>query len=141
MAIALHFQPMPPASGHTRSLHEEALAGARARATFRVRGDRYGDVYLVKAEGELDLATADVLADELNRAEATDAKQILLDLSDLAFIDSTGIHVLVTAHRQLADGRLRLLPVNGQVRYVLDLTGVAGYLRFVPEAVDGVPSS
>ena len=49
----------------------------------------------MKAEGELDLGTEDVLADELNRAVASDARHILLDLSGVTFIDSTGIQLLV----------------------------------------------
>ena len=87
----------------------------------------------MKAEGELDLGTEDVLADELNRAVASDAKHILLDLSGVTFIDSTGIQLLVRTNRQVAAGRLRLVPVDGQVRRVLELTGVAGCLEFVME--------
>ena len=101
---------------------------------FNARGDCDGHVYLVKADGELDLGTEDVLADELNRAVASDAKHILLDLSGLTFIDSTGIRLLVRTHRQVAARRLRLVPgADGQVRRVLQLTGVAGCLEFVTE--------
>lgn len=112
-------------------VHDEAEASVEA--VFNARGDCDGHVYLVKAEGELDLGTEDVLADELNRAVASDAKHILLDLSGVTFIDSTGIQLLVRTNRQVAAGRLRLVPVDGQVRRVLELTGVAGCLEFVTE--------
>jgi anti-anti-sigma factor len=115
--------------------------GSRERrrwAAFTVSGDRNGDVYLVTAEGELDMATVGDLADELDRAAASDAKQILLDLSGVTFIDSMGIHLLVKAQRHVAQGRLRLLPVEGEVRRLLELTGVAKYLEFVSQPSDGV---
>ena len=116
-------------SERTPLMHDEAEPSVKA--VFTACGDRDGDVYLVKAEGELDAGTEDVLADELNRAVATDAKHILLDLSDVTFIDSTGLDLLVRTNRRVAAGRLRLVPVEGQVRRVLELTGVAGYLEFV----------
>ena len=129
-------RPMAAESEGSPLMHDEA--GPSVKAAFSACGDRDGDVYLVKAEGELDAGTEDILADELNRAVATDAKHILLDLSDVAFIDSTGVALLVRTNRQVAAGRLRLLPVEGQVRRVLELTGVAGYLEFVTEPSDGV---
>jgi len=86
----------------------------------------------------LDMGTEGDLADELARAVATDAKHILLDLSGVTFIDSMGICLLVNAQRRVAAGRLRLLPVEGEVRRLLELTGVAKYLAFVSQPSDGV---
>jgi anti-sigma B factor antagonist len=83
-------------------------------------------VYRLRVNGELDLATRDTLTDGLERAEATEPKRILLDLTDLTFIDSIGIAVLVAAHQRSArDGRqLRVIAGDGQVREMLELTGV-----------------
>ena len=117
MGIALCLQQMDSGSQPPPLVYDEAA--------FNVSGDRDGDVYLVKAEGELDLGTEDVLADELNRAVATDAKHILLDLRGVTFIDSTGICLLVRTHREVPAGRLRLVAAGGQVRRMLELTGVA----------------
>ena len=64
---------------------------------------------------------------------------LLLDLSDVTFIDSTGVALLVRTNRQVAAGRLRLVPVEGQVRRVLELTGLTRYLEFVTEPSNGVP--
>ena len=111
--------------------------GRRSWAAFAVSGERDGDVYLVKAEGELDMATEGDLAEELARAVATDAEHILLDLTGVTFIDSMGICLLVSAQRRVA-GRLRFLPVEGEVRRLLELTGVAKYLEFVAQPSDGV---
>ena len=95
-----------------------------------VHAERVDDVYRLAVSGELDLATRDTLIDELKHAEASEAKRILLDLKDLTFIDSTGIGILVEAHQRSAtDGRrLRVLVVDGQVRDVLELTGLVEVL-------------
>jgi STAS domain len=64
--------------------------------------------------------------DELKRVEATDARSIVVDLSDLTFMDSSGMRVLLSAHaRSRADAnRLTLLRGLAAVRRALELTGV-----------------
>ena len=54
-----------------------------------------GDAVKLAPRGEMDLATADVVDRELQKAEASDARRIILDLSGVEFIDSTGLKVLV----------------------------------------------
>ena len=86
------------------------------------------------------MATEPDLADELKRAIASDAERVLLDLSGVTFIDSMGIHLLVRTQRKVAAGRLRLLPVEGEVQRLLELTGVAKYLEFVEQPSTGIPT-
>ena len=85
-------------------------------------------------EGELDLASAQELAGELEAAERSDARRIILDLSSLTFIDSTGVALLVDAIRrsqQNAD-RLRIKRADSiGVRRILELTGIEGRLPYV----------
>ena len=58
------------------------------------RDDR-GQVRLLLA-GELDMATAHVLAERLRRA-ATRGEAVVVDLSDLTFMDSSGLRLLLRA--------------------------------------------
>ena len=100
---------------------------------FSVHPERVNGVYRLKISGELDLATRETLRDELKLAEASDAKRIVLDLNDLTFIDSSGIAILVEAHQRSATSGSRfrvLLLVDGQVREVLELTGLTEILDF-----------
>jgi anti-sigma B factor antagonist len=94
--------------------------------------EREGDVHTICVLGELDLATADGLQRELERVEATDAHSIILDLSGLRFMDSTGVRLMLRAHaRSRADSdRLTMLRGPASVQRVLDLTGVADLLPF-----------
>ena len=79
----------------------------------------------IQVAGELDLAVAEQLREAIERSASA---QTLVDLSECRFIDSTGIAVLVRAHRS-ASGEGRLLAVHSpsdQVLRVFQVTGLAG---------------
>jgi anti-anti-sigma factor len=80
----------------------------------------------VRVEGELDLAVVDQLQEALERCAG---RQTLVDLAGCEFIDSTGIAVLVRAHRKWRDdggGRLAVHSASDHVRRVLAITGLNG---------------
>jgi anti-anti-sigma factor len=115
----------------------KSAAGQRAVDCYEagrltVRTDRDGAVHTICLEGELDLANAGDLEDELARVEDTDVESIVVDLSGLRFIDSTGVHVLIGARaRSVEDsGRLALLRGPPAVQRVFELTGIIDLLPF-----------
>jgi anti-sigma B factor antagonist len=88
--------------------------------------------FVVALFGEMDAANAGELDRALLRAEGTDAVEIVLDLSGLHFIDSTGIAVLVAADaRSRADGkRLSVLRGSEPVQRTIEICGLADRLPF-----------
>jgi anti-anti-sigma factor len=94
--------------------------------------EREGPVHVISLFGELDLATVARVRAQLELAEGSDAASIVVDLSGLTFMDSTGIRLLIEAHeRSLADAnRLTLLRGGASVQRVLEITGVAEILPF-----------
>jgi len=56
-----------------------------------------GDSVTITVHGEIDLSTADDLDAAIRDAEDTEIGQIVVDLSDLAFLDSSGLSVLLKA--------------------------------------------
>ncbi len=91
--------------------------------------------WTVELAGELDMANAATLATELEQAESDGAKAITVDLRQLEFIDSTGIAVLVAAHRRAnVDGEhLRFVRSRAiGVQRVMDVTGLDKELPFAP---------
>jgi anti-sigma B factor antagonist len=94
--------------------------------------EREGDVHTIALVGELDVAGASRVEQELQRAEATDVLAIVVDLSALTFMDSTGVHLLMNAQaRSRADGaRLMLLRGPTAVQRVFELCGVHRLLPF-----------
>jgi anti-sigma B factor antagonist len=99
---------------------------------LEIRTERRGDEHVIALDGELDLDGAERVNRELLRAEGSDARRIVLDLSGLRFIDSTGIRLILTAEaRSRADAnRLVLLPGPPAVHRVFELTGIAERLPF-----------
>jgi anti-sigma B factor antagonist len=114
-------QPQPPRAADIIQLGQLSMTS-----------EREGDVHTVCLNGELDLATAEPVERELERVEATDARAIVLDLSALTFMDSTGIRLLVRADaRSRADSRrLTLLRGPGAVQRAIELCGIADRLPF-----------
>ena len=104
-----------------------------AQPPMTVRTAHRGGVYVVAPYGELDLATAPDVVRELERAERSDAAEIVLDLGGLSFIDSSGIRLVLHAdQRSSADGnRLRLLPGRPGVHRVFAVCGLVDRLPFV----------
>ena len=100
--------------------------------TLTMRSERNGPVHTLCLSGDLDLATTKRVEAELKRVEASDARTIVIDLSDLTFINSTGVHLLVDAElRSRADANsLTLLRGSPTVQRVLQICGVETALPF-----------
>lgn len=109
------------------------------QSDFRVDVRTEGRTAIVSVSGELDLASSPELEQQLARVWESDPEQLVLDLRELEFMDSTGLSIIVGAHQHLAErGRsLSLVKGSAQVQRLLDLTGVAERLRVVesPEEV------
>ena len=87
-----------------------------------------GDHTVVSLAGEIDLYTAPHLQSELAATMGpADPAQIVVDMSEVEFCDSTGMNVLLAAHRQASErgGGLALAQPRASVRKVLEVTGLA----------------
>lgn len=94
--------------------------------------ERDGSLILI-VDGELDLATAPLLDEALTRAETSDASPLVVDLDQVAFIDSTGLRVLLK-HALLSSlngHRLRLTKGSAQAQRLFEISGTTDHLPFV----------
>jgi anti-anti-sigma factor len=94
------------------------------------------DAVRVALEGELSGPSAYTIDAELRRVEATEPSCLVLDLSGLTFIDSTGLARVLDAQRRAdRDGR-RLVVAQGSdaVRRLIALTALDRRLELVPDA-------
>ena len=84
--------------------------------------------YEVHLHGELDMSTAPQLQQELLRLTSEGATAVTVDLSELGFVDSTGLSVLVTGLKRLREmgGDLALRSPTPGTRRVLEITGLTG---------------
>jgi anti-sigma B factor antagonist len=92
-------------------------------------------VELVSVEGELDIATAPRLISVLNQAVQEALRSLVVDLSDVDFMDSTGLALLINAHRRLArrsKGFAVVCP-PGPLWRVFEVTDMVETLQVVPD--------
>jgi stage II sporulation protein AA (anti-sigma F factor antagonist) len=77
--------------------------------------------------GEFDMASCEDFEAAVRTLNGDGLREITIDLAELTFIDSSGIRALLESKR-LAEEKGQVLmvrvPDNGQVRQVLELTGV-----------------
>jgi anti-anti-sigma factor len=94
-------------------------------ATLRIR-ERSGIVMAV-VEGEIDLSNAPGLLVELTAGVPNSARGLLLDLSGLEFLDSSGVHMLYDVADRLATRQQRfavVLEAGAPPRRAIELSGV-----------------
>ncbi|HYZ82180.1 MAG TPA: STAS domain-containing protein [Solirubrobacteraceae bacterium] len=106
---------------------------------FSVERQARGTAVRLVLTGDLDLATAGEAEAAIVAAEEGSPPLLILDLSELAFMDSTGLRVIVSAATRARDEDRRLVLVKGPdvVQRVFEITRLAERLEIV-DSVDGV---
>jgi anti-sigma B factor antagonist len=112
-----------------REVLPEVLPSIR-EGPLRVGIDRDGDSLVVRAVGEIDFASVKMLRESLLDALESDASSMTLDLTEVGFIDSSGIQVLVWAAGRSGENgdRLRIRCGSGPVRRVIEVCGLESVL-------------
>lgn len=78
-------------------------------------------------EGELDLATVPILMESLEASEREDESVVALDLTELSFLDASGLKAILNAHRRAirrGERGLVLLNPSHDIRRLLELTAI-----------------
>ena len=93
---------------------------------FNLLTARTPDAAVVRVIGELDLATAPQLREVFSDLAALGGLHVTVDLSELAFIDSSGLSVLATGLKRLREGGgdLALRSPNPAAMKTLEITGL-----------------
>ncbi len=89
--------------------------------------DRIVPLPILEASGELDLAVAPWLSDQLDSLFVGGATSVVLDLSAATFLDSTALGVLVGVRNRCKDlgGCMHLVVTEPQILRVLSITGLS----------------
>jgi anti-anti-sigma factor len=104
---------------------------------FSVTVSKDGDRATLELRGELDMSGTDRLRVALEQAEEPPSGLLVLDLSKLDFIDSTGLEVLLRAARRAHDSGRRLIVARPSryVRRLLEMTAIDQSLDVVEDVV------
>ena len=97
--------------------------------------DRNGLVH-VALVGELDLSTVAKVQEELRKIEEGEPPTLVMDLSKLTFLDSTGLRCIITADERARESGRRMVIVRGPdpVQRVFAITRLEERLEMVDDA-------
>jgi anti-anti-sigma factor len=95
---------------------------------FDVHVNVHGDSATVSLSGELDVATAPAMREHIVRLISEGRTSIIFDCTNLDFIDSTGLGVLIGARARClaANGSVGLSGVKPALQRLLAVTGIDG---------------
>jgi anti-anti-sigma factor len=79
---------------------------------FDLQTETEGGSALVRIRGDFDLQVVDQVADALARIESDEPELLVIDLSSLSFMDSTGMGVIAAAHIRAVDAGRRFAIVS-----------------------------
>jgi anti-sigma B factor antagonist len=102
-----------------------------------VRDAHDGDRHTLAFSGELDLASRSLFDAAVARAVRADCSALILDLGEIDFMDSTGLHGVLKAKTACAREGRQFMLVRGsrQVQRLFELSGLLEELPFVETAV------
>jgi anti-anti-sigma factor len=103
---------------------------------LEVRTDDRNGLVHVALVGELDLSTVAKVQEELRRVEANSPPTLVMDLSKLTFLDSTGLRCIITADERAREEGRRVVIVRGPdpVQRVFAITRLEERLEMVDDA-------
>jgi anti-sigma B factor antagonist len=109
--------PPPPADGES----------------FRCEVEREGKTASVRTVGELDIAAVPALSAELAALREAGCRMVIFDLSELSFMDSTGLRFFLDCYAEACEDSfmIGLIPGPREVQRVFELTGTTDHLPFI----------
>jgi anti-anti-sigma factor len=133
LAVTVNEHPILP-SGGDGSAAPRAAGGPEATHALVVV-ERRGDAARVVVTGELDLANAKIVEQQILRGVDDGLATFTLDLTDLRYIDSAGLWILFRLGTQLTTANIAgevLIPAEGPVWRMVETAGVAAAITVRP---------
>ena len=128
---------MPSSAQGTRVSDNEEAAGHGRLSVVRTESD---GVVVLSLRGEVDHQSAGALTRAAPPADATAGPRVVVDLSRVTFMDSSGINALIALHQgtRAARGWLRLAGVQGSVLRTVQLVGLDTIVTCHPTIQDAL---
>ena len=98
------------------------------------------DAYIISLTGEVDLYTAPEFKQQLLDVIGKGGQEVIVDLSDTTFIDSTTLGVLVGGVKRLRtnDGQLSLVCSDRNITKIFEITGLDRVFAIYPTRAEAV---
>lgn len=87
-----------------------------------IKTQNHDEFTILEVSGEIDMATAGMITDHFEALAQGDKTELVLDMTAVTFIDSTGIHALVEGKRLIYDRGSKIVLIPSEpVRRLFDL--------------------
>lgn len=105
-----------------------------------IKTENHGETLIFRLRGSLDLATSPTVRAALVEAASEGKHEIVVDLTKLEFLDSTGLGALIGAHRRAMErgGGVRLAVGDGPIARLLNITGLIRVFQVYHTTEDAV---
>jgi anti-sigma B factor antagonist len=106
--------------------------------------EQLGDVWIATLNGEIDAFSAPSLREDLRLLiEEREARSLVIDLSAVTFLDSSGLGAVVGALRRLRerDGELRIVQPGSAASRIFEHTGLDAVLDLYPDRESAVSAA
>jgi anti-sigma B factor antagonist len=87
-----------------------------------------GETHVIEVDGQIDLYSAPEFKERTLGVIERGTRRVVVDLSGVTFMDSTGLSVLIGAFKRLRllDGRLTIVVADDDIRRIFEVTGLDG---------------
>lgn len=104
--------------------------------------EKNGKVLVLGLSGKLDAEGTKVFGERTTQILESGERYVLLDFTDVAYINSSGLHILVLIERRLASsgGKLVLTGVSERIQNVLIISGLSAILTLQPTKAEALAS-
>ena len=98
-----------------------------------------GDVKILSVRGRVDANSSQELQD-LVLSTAHQTQKLLLDLSQVDYMSSAGLRVMLLLHREIHEnhGRVMLVGLQDRIRDAMEMTGFLKHFAVVPDVQTGI---
>ena len=108
---------------------EKMLTFEEEKNGFNVQSKVEGTKFIAILTGKADTIASPALLDAFKQAqEQSEITDILLDMSELAYISSSGLRVLLTMKKAIGDGSFVMTGQNDTIKMIMEATGFADVL-------------
>ncbi|GAB3459561.1 STAS domain-containing protein [Actinophytocola sediminis] len=111
---------------------ENPVPGVFSVKVEEFRHESLGETVVLGVVGEVDLVTAPVLEESISTAFARAPDMVVVDLSEVSFLASVGMSILIGCNERAGNTRFRLVASGAATFRPLELTGVADTISIYP---------
>lgn len=113
-------------------MNAQGDSSATPEANFDIGEQRTGDVTVISVRGAIDMLTAPQLADGIRAAVGESPRVVIVNMTDVDFLASAGMQVLVAAKEEVGATRLVVVADGPATSRPLKITGITDFIDLYP---------